>query len=104
MRIKKRRNALALAPYLAPAGFNPFSPKGRISFLNFMKILPVINLRWHTFIMPFTIVRERGHADPRSDCLYISYKEQYTLNRQSWWAYQDSNLGPTGYEPVALAN
>jgi hypothetical protein len=19
-----------------------------------------------------------------------------------WWAYQDSNLGPTGYEPVAL--
>ena len=21
-----------------------------------------------------------------------------------WWAHQDSNLGPTGYEPVALAN
>ena len=21
-----------------------------------------------------------------------------------WWAYQDLNLGPTGYEPVALAN
>ena len=21
-----------------------------------------------------------------------------------WWAYQDSNLGPTGYEPVALAS
>ena len=20
----------------------------------------------------------------------------------SWWAHQDSNLGPTGYEPVAL--
>jgi hypothetical protein len=19
-----------------------------------------------------------------------------------WWAHQDSNLGPTGYEPVAL--
>lgn len=19
-----------------------------------------------------------------------------------WWAYQDSNLGPAGYEPVAL--
>jgi hypothetical protein len=23
---------------------------------------------------------------------------------QMWWAHQDSNLGPTGYEPVALAN
>ena len=22
----------------------------------------------------------------------------------SWWAYLDSNQGPTGYEPVALAN
>ncbi len=22
----------------------------------------------------------------------------------NWWAHQDSNLGPTGYEPVALAN
>ena len=21
-----------------------------------------------------------------------------------WWAHQDSNLGPTGYEPVALTN
>ena len=21
-----------------------------------------------------------------------------------WWAYLDSNQGPTGYEPVALAN
>ena len=23
---------------------------------------------------------------------------------KNWWAHQDSNLGPTGYEPVALAN
>jgi hypothetical protein len=22
----------------------------------------------------------------------------------SWWAIKDSNLGPTGYEPVALTN
>ena len=22
----------------------------------------------------------------------------------SWWAHLDSNQGPTGYEPVALAN
>jgi hypothetical protein len=21
-----------------------------------------------------------------------------------WWAHQDSNLGPSGYEPVALTN
>jgi len=21
-----------------------------------------------------------------------------------WWAIKDSNLGPTGYEPVALTN
>ena len=21
-----------------------------------------------------------------------------------WWAFKDSNLGPTGYEPVALTN
>jgi hypothetical protein len=25
-------------------------------------------------------------------------------NLGKWWAHQDSNLGPTGYEPVALAN
>ena len=53
IRIKKRRNALALAPFHTPAGFNPFNPIGRIIFLKLMNILTVINLRWHTFIMPF---------------------------------------------------
>jgi hypothetical protein len=23
---------------------------------------------------------------------------------ENWWAYLDSNQGPTGYEPVALAS
>ena len=27
-----------------------------------------------------------------------------SMGSQSWWAYLDSNQGPTGYEPVALAN
>ena len=26
------------------------------------------------------------------------------LSRKKWWAHLDSNQGPTGYEPVALAN
>ena len=28
----------------------------------------------------------------------------YHAVRIYWWAYLDSNQGPTGYEPVALAN
>ena len=29
----------------------------------------------------------------------------YLIDGQpNWWAYLDSNQGPTGYEPVALAN
>jgi hypothetical protein len=80
VRIKKRRNALALAPFHAPVGFNPFSPEGRISFLHFMKILPVINLRWHTFIMPFTGVYKRGLADLRPGYLYIRYILKLKMN------------------------
>ena len=26
------------------------------------------------------------------------------LFKKRWWAHLDSNQGPTGYEPVALAN
>ena len=28
----------------------------------------------------------------------------WMVSLASWWAYLDSNQGPTGYEPVALAN
>ena len=28
----------------------------------------------------------------------------FMLLSKKWWAHQDSNLGPTGYEPVALTN
>jgi hypothetical protein len=31
----------------------------------------------------------------------LSYKLKYN---ELWWAVQDSNLRPTGYEPVALTN
>ena len=30
----------------------------------------------------------------------LSYRAEYKL----WWAFGDSNPGPTGYEPVALTN
>ena len=26
------------------------------------------------------------------------------MNLEKWWAFRDSNPGPTGYEPVALTN
>ena len=29
---------------------------------------------------------------------------KYQHFHADWWAYLDSNQGPTGYEPVALAN
>ena len=33
----------------------------------------------------------------------VSYGvNQFSHSREDWWASQDSNLGPTGYEPVAL--
>ena len=32
------------------------------------------------------------------------YGHLHVINMGKWWAHQDSNLGPTGYEPVALAN
>ena len=31
----------------------------------------------------------------------LSYRAKYELK---WWAFGDSNPGPTGYEPVALTN
>jgi hypothetical protein len=31
----------------------------------------------------------------------LSFEEGFLLIKM-WWAHQDSNLGPTGYEPVAL--
>ena len=30
----------------------------------------------------------------------LSYRARYEI----WWAFGDSNPGPTGYEPVALTN
>ena len=30
----------------------------------------------------------------------LSYRAEYKI----WWAFGDSNPGPTGYEPVALTN
>jgi hypothetical protein len=36
-----------------------------------------------------------------SNLLLTSSRLHYEI---IWWAYLDSNQGPTGYEPVALAN
>ena len=37
----------------------------------------------------------------RESAGFPDYLNKATFN---WWAYLDSNQGPTGYEPVALAN
>jgi hypothetical protein len=31
-------------------------------------------------------------------------RETRSILPEKWWAHLDSNQGPTGYEPVALAN
>ena len=34
--------------------------------------------------------------------IYLILKPSWHMRSFGWWALQDSNLGPTGYEPVAL--
>ncbi len=36
--------------------------------------------------------------------IYIQSICDTSISIQDWWAHLDSNQGPTGYEPVALAN
>ncbi len=47
--------------------------------------------------------RSEGRAASASSGFIIKrvppFRERLCI---SWWAHQDSNLGPTGYEPVAL--
>ena len=50
-------------------------------------------------------VSPQGDSNP----CYATYKKPSdgVVERPSvsiWWAHQDLNLGPTGYEPVALTN
>ncbi len=53
--------------------------------LNTIKILE----RWSTGLAAATILQGyQSSISPMFIC--------------KWWAHQDSNLGPTGYEPVAL--
>ena len=33
----------------------------------------------------------------------LNYQAAYMLE-DKWWAFRDSNPGPTGYEPAALTN
>ena len=35
---------------------------------------------------------------------YIKKKEENNAGISPWWAFRDSNPGPTGYEPAALTN
>ena len=37
---------------------------------------------------------------------HLNYRAVFTgiLPWGKWWAFRDSNPGPTGYEPVALTN
>ena len=38
----------------------------------------------------------------RSNQLSYWAKYMIKLNKRGWWAFTDSNRGPTGYEPAAL--
>ena len=44
----------------------------------------------------------------RTNQLYYRAKRQIIAKqhslREKWWAFRDSNPGPTGYEPAALTN
>ena len=53
----------------------------------------------------------RGLTIPNSSFLTPDFHEKgcrtiisYSSSVLLWWAHQGSNLGPTGYEPVALTN
>ena len=35
---------------------------------------------------------------------YLNISDFLNLKIGKWWAFRDSNPGPTGYEPVALTN
>ena len=36
--------------------------------------------------------------------MYQRWNRQHPGGTAVWWAFRDSNPGPTGYEPVALTN
>ena len=43
----------------------------------------------------------------RTNQLYyraIKYRLPSGISSEEWWAFRDSNPGPTGYEPAALTN
>ena len=45
-------------------------------------------------------------ANRANICIYIRFSFVYFsfFKKSKWWAFGDSNPGPTGYEPVALTN
>ena len=45
-----------------------------------------------------------GRAREWTDVFAIRQKQSQTHFALTWWAFRDSNPGPTGYEPVALTN
>ncbi len=49
---------------------------------------------------PFVLTAWEKHHLFRRPCLPAAF----VFKGGYWWAYLDSNQGPTGYEPVALAN
>ena len=47
--------------------------------------------------------RVRGEfAESWCGNLPVNYSQRFENPRDSWWAHQDSNLGPTDYESAAL--
>ena len=53
-----------------------------------------------------TNVIPSGNTDKVEDCNASQTKrgQPQGLTSFCWWSIKDSNLGPTGYEPVALTN
>ncbi len=49
--------------------------------------------------MPRTLIQM-----PRTQNLYCYKSIAYKREKEWWWARQDSNLQPDGYEPSALTN
>ncbi len=55
-------------------------------------------LPFYIFALPiFNLIHINNKSEPLTD-----WSEVRIILR--WWTIKDSNLGPTGYEPVALTN
>ncbi len=76
-----------------------------------MGIEPTLSA-WKAEVLPlnYARIKTNEHGVPgeiRTPDLLIRSQALYPAElraQMSWWAHQDSNLGPTGYEPAALTN